>query len=167
MMMVKFPTRDEPLPYIFRFEYELVEAVPVQYKIWAGFARTQAEFAAMKPRWVARMRDSLHDALWDAMQIIDGRQEIVWEIEGDDGSRLGRQDIVELVRQRRWELTANTNYLRGFKRLYHVDRSEIIWLPEHIASFMKVAPIEMQRALILGLHTGQREGDLLRHVGRF
>jgi len=27
---------------------------------------------------------------------------------------------------------------------------------------MKVAPIELQRALILGLHTGQREGDLLR-----
>jgi len=57
---------------------------------------------------------------------------------------------------------ATANYLRGFKRLYHADRSEIIWLPEHIAAFMKVAPIEMQRALILGLHTGQREGDLLR-----
>jgi hypothetical protein len=54
------------------------------------------------------------------------------------------------------------NHLRGFKRLYHVDRSEIIWLPEHIAAFMSVAPIEMQRALLLGLHTGQREGDLLR-----
>jgi integrase len=54
------------------------------------------------------------------------------------------------------------NHLRGFKRLYHADRSEIIWLPEHIAAFMKVAPIEMQRALIIGLHTGQREGDLLR-----
>src|SRR5262245_24638093 len=59
---------------------------------------------------------------------------------------------------------AAANYLRGFKRLYHADRSEIIWLPEHIAAFMKVAPIEMQRALILGLHTGQREGDLLRLV---
>lgn len=57
---------------------------------------------------------------------------------------------------------ATANYLRGFKRLYHADRSEIIWLPEHIAAFMKVAPIEMQRALILGLHTGQREGDILR-----
>jgi integrase len=57
---------------------------------------------------------------------------------------------------------ANANYLRGFRRLYHADRSEIIWLPEHIASFMKVAPVEMQRALILALHTGQREGDLLR-----
>ena len=54
------------------------------------------------------------------------------------------------------------NHLRGFKRLYHADRSEIIWLPEHIAAFMKVAPLEMQRALILALHTGQRQGDLLR-----
>jgi integrase len=53
------------------------------------------------------------------------------------------------------------NHLRGFKRLYHADRSEIIWLPEHIAAFMKVAPLEMQQALIIGLHTGQREGDLL------
>jgi Phage integrase family len=54
------------------------------------------------------------------------------------------------------------NHLRGFRRLYHADRSEIIWLPEHIAAFMKVAPLEMQRALILALHSGQREGDLLR-----
>jgi integrase len=60
----------------------------------------------------------------------------------------------------RGQVTAN--YLRGFKRLYHADRSEIIWLPEHIAVFMNVAPIEMQRALLLALHTGQREGDLLR-----
>ncbi|WP_375791081.1 tyrosine-type recombinase/integrase [Bradyrhizobium sp. vgs-9] len=58
--------------------------------------------------------------------------------------------------------TLTANHIRGFKRLYHVDRSEIIWLPEHIAAFMAVAPLEMQRALILALHTGQREGDLLR-----
>jgi integrase len=54
------------------------------------------------------------------------------------------------------------NHLKGFKRLYHSDRAEIIWLPEHIAAFMKVAPIELQQALLLALHTGQREGDLLR-----
>jgi integrase len=58
--------------------------------------------------------------------------------------------------------TLTANHLRGFKRLYHVDRSEIVWLPEHIAAFMEVASVEMQRALILGLHTGQREGDILR-----
>jgi integrase len=56
----------------------------------------------------------------------------------------------------------DANYLRGFTRLYHQDRSEIIWLPEHIEAFMNVAEVEMQRALILGLHLGQREGDLLK-----
>ena len=56
----------------------------------------------------------------------------------------------------------STNHLRGFKRLYHADRSEIIWLPEHVAAFMGVAPIELQRALILALHSGQRQADLLR-----
>ena len=54
------------------------------------------------------------------------------------------------------------NHIRGFKRLYRSDRSEIIWLPENIEAFMRVAPIELQRALILALHTGQRQGDILR-----
>src|SRR5262249_835477 len=54
------------------------------------------------------------------------------------------------------------NHLRGFKRLYHADRSQIIWPPEYIAAFMAAAPIEMQRAMILALHSGQRQGDLLR-----
>lgn len=56
------------------------------------------------------------------------------------------------------------NHLRGFKRLYHADRAEIIWLPEHITAFMMVAPVEIQRGLILGLHTGQREGEPSRVV---
>jgi integrase len=56
----------------------------------------------------------------------------------------------------------SANHLKGFKRLYHSDRSEIIWLEPHVNAFMQVAPVELQRALILALHTGQREGDLLR-----
>jgi integrase len=56
----------------------------------------------------------------------------------------------------------SANHLRGFKHSYHSDRSELIWLPEHVRSFMAVAPVELQRALILALHTGQRQGDLLR-----
>lgn len=56
-----------------------------------------------------------------------------------------------------------SNHLEGFRRLYGgADRSELIWLPEHVDKFMKVAPLELQRALILALHTGQRQGDLLR-----
>lgn len=56
----------------------------------------------------------------------------------------------------------NANHVAGFRRLYHNDRSDLIWLPEHVSAFMAVAPVEMQRALILALHTGQRQGDLLR-----
>ena len=54
------------------------------------------------------------------------------------------------------------NHLAGFRRLYSSDRSDKIWLPENVAAFMRAAPIEMQRALILALHTGQRQGDILR-----
>jgi integrase len=54
------------------------------------------------------------------------------------------------------------NNLTGFERLYTADRSEKIWLPENIQSFMRAAPVELQRALIVALHTGQRQGDLLR-----
>jgi integrase len=53
------------------------------------------------------------------------------------------------------------NHVAGFRRLHKSDRSELIWLPEHIEAFMKVAPLELQRALILALHTGQRQADLL------
>jgi DNA-binding MarR family transcriptional regulator len=54
------------------------------------------------------------------------------------------------------------NHIAGFRRLHRVDRSELIWLPEHIEAFMRAAPVELQRSLILALHTGQRQGDLPR-----
>jgi len=54
------------------------------------------------------------------------------------------------------------NPLAGFRRIYRADRSEKIWLPEHIAAFQQIAPLPLKNALILALHTGQRQGDLLR-----
>lgn len=54
------------------------------------------------------------------------------------------------------------NHLLGCKLLHSADRSEMIWLPDHIDAFMRAAPLEMQQALIIALHTGQRQGDLLR-----
>lgn len=56
----------------------------------------------------------------------------------------------------------NANVLDGFDRAYQADRSEMIWLPEHVGAFMAVASPEMRLALVLALHTGQRQGDLLR-----
>ena len=55
-----------------------------------------------------------------------------------------------------------TNHVKGFERLYSVDRSELIWTEADIKKFMTGAPVELQRALILAIHTGQRYGDLIR-----
>jgi integrase len=54
------------------------------------------------------------------------------------------------------------NVLDDFERAYKNDRSDIIWLPEHIEVFMQAASPEMQFAMVLALHTGQRQADILR-----
>lgn len=54
------------------------------------------------------------------------------------------------------------NPLEGFERLYDANRSDIIWTEGAISTFMAGAPIELQRAMILAIHTGQRYGDLVR-----
>jgi hypothetical protein len=56
----------------------------------------------------------------------------------------------------------SVNVLDGFERAYASDRSDIVWLPEHIHSFLAVASPEMQLAMVLALHTGQRQGDIRR-----
>ncbi|WP_244544589.1 tyrosine-type recombinase/integrase [Cohaesibacter marisflavi] len=54
------------------------------------------------------------------------------------------------------------NPLESFERVYNSDRADKIWLPSDIERFMSKASIGLQRALILALHTGQRQGDLLK-----
>lgn len=54
------------------------------------------------------------------------------------------------------------NPLKGFERIYDVDRSEMIWTAGDVATFMHSAPLELQQAMILAIHTGQRYGDLIR-----
>jgi integrase len=46
------------------------------------------------------------------------------------------------------------------ERAYRSDRSEMIWLPHHVAAFEPVASAEIRLAMMLALHTGQRQGDL-------
>lgn len=54
------------------------------------------------------------------------------------------------------------NPLEKFERIHRGDRAELIWTEAPIHQFMKNAPVELQRALILAMHTGQRYGDLVR-----
>jgi integrase len=133
------------------FEEKLAESTQAEYR--RMLAAAEAEFGNMPLAALddPRVRKDFLD--WrEKVSRVSGAREA--------DNRLSAVSAMLTWAVDRGQLTAN--YLRGFKRLYHVNRSEIIWLPEHIAAFMNVASIEMQRALILGLHTGQREGDLLR-----
>ena len=51
--------------------------------------------------------------------------------------------------------------LATFRRVYKVDRSEVIWLPAHFEALNAVASPAIKLAAFVALHTGQRRGDLL------
>jgi integrase len=55
-----------------------------------------------------------------------------------------------------------TNPCERGGRLYRGSRADKIWTPEDEAAFLKSAPSHLCLALLLGLWTGQRQGDLLR-----
>lgn len=64
-----------------------------------------------------------------------------------------------------WALNRNfieANHIYKPGRTYHANRSEKIWLPENVSSFLAKATPEIAFALILARDTGQRQGDLLK-----
>jgi integrase len=125
---------------------------------------TQREYRRMLTKAEAKFGDMPIAALEDARV----RQDFMkWRaaVAADSGEREADNRLSVISAMLTWAKENGQvfhNHVVGFRRLHHVDRSELIWLPEHIDAFMKVAPIELQRALILALHTGQRQGDLLR-----
>ena len=125
---------------------------------------TQREYTRMLTKAESRFGDMPLAALRDARvkrDFLDWRETVARTA----GDREADNRLSAISAMLTWAVGRGiftTNNVRGFKRLYHSDRSEIIWLPEHITPFMSTASVEMQRALILALHTGQREGDLLR-----
>jgi integrase len=125
---------------------------------------TQAEYRRLLTKAESTFGDMPVAALEDwrvRKDFLDWREKIA----RDSGLREADYRLSAISAMLTWAVQrgrVSANHLKGFKRLYHSDRAEIIWLPEHIAAFMKMAPIGLQQALLLALHTGQREGDLLR-----
>lgn len=54
------------------------------------------------------------------------------------------------------------NHATRPKKVYKADRSDKLWLPEHLDAFRAAASSEMKLALELALWTGQRQSDLLQ-----
>jgi integrase len=94
------------------------------------------------------------------------RDVIKWHNEfSDEKPREADNRVSILARVLSWATAdgpLDRNVLDGFERAYANDRSDVIWLPEDIEAFLAVASPEMQLAMVLALHTGQRQGDILR-----
>jgi integrase len=82
-----------------------------------------------------------------------------------DKPREADNRVTILARVLSWaasDRSLRVNVLDTFERAYSSDRSEKIWLPEHVEAFMEIASPEMHLAMMLALHTGQRQGDIRR-----
>jgi len=80
------------------------------------------------------------------------------------GLREAENRLTRLARVLAWAFDRGLlrmNVLARWERKYSSDRSEMIWTPDHIEKFNKVAPEDMRLALFVALHSGQRQGDLL------
>ena len=54
----------------------------------------------------------------------------------------------------------SANVLEGYERIYRSDRSEKIWLPDHIAAMQESATTEFWPLFLGALYTWLRQGDL-------
>jgi integrase len=135
-----------------------------QTKQWRRLAdSTKAEYRRIFRFWDAQYGTCPHAALEDKAFRADV---IKWHDKfSEEKPREADNRVTILARVLSWGAKDGplaTNVLDGFERAYTSDRSEIIWLPEHIDAFLEVASPEMQFAMVLALHTGQRQGDIRR-----
>ena len=91
---------------------------------------------------------------------LDYQEEIGRDRPREADNRLTILSAVFSHAKRRGEIPVNP--LEGFERLHHKTRADMIWTEGPIERFMATAPVELQRAMILAMHTGQRYGDLIR-----
>jgi integrase len=126
-------------------------------------ASTQSEYRRVLAFW----EDEYGSCPFAALEEKDFRRDVLrWHDEFSEAKpREADNRVVILARLLSWAAKdgpLSANVLTGVERAYQGDRSDVIWLPEHVEAFNAVASPEMRLALALALHTGQRQGDLLR-----
>jgi integrase len=124
--------------------------------------RTQAEYRRMLAHLEERFGDLPVKALESPKVrgvFIDYQEQIGRETPREADNRMSVLSAVFSYAFDKGRITRNP--IGAFTRLHRADRSDILWTEADIARFMRDAPVELQRVMILALHTGQRYGDLL------
>src|SRR5262249_52654697 len=117
------------------------------------------KFRVIESKWGSAPVSAFNDKQFRT-DVLDWRDEIAKR------ARREADNLVSaLARLGSWALDRgelDRNVLDKVTRVYHSDRADKLWLPNHVDAFIKVAPPEMVAALMLAMHTGQRQGDLRR-----
>jgi integrase len=93
------------------------------------------------------------------------RDFLKWRDTMADRPRTADLHIAVLKRVLSWAVDheiITMNKLAGAGRLHSGDRRELIWQPDQIAALQAAASPQVALAFRMALHTGQRQGDLLR-----
>ncbi|MHA1134539.1 MAG: tyrosine-type recombinase/integrase, partial [Alphaproteobacteria bacterium] len=122
---------------------------------------TQKEYRRMLTAIEAKFGDAPVKAMQDSRfggDALDWRDEIAARKPREADNRMvvfGR--LLSWAKKRH---RISVNVLEGYERLYRSDRSDKIWLPEHIAAMQQAASPEFWPLFLGALHTGLRQGDL-------
>jgi len=93
------------------------------------------------------------------------RHFIAWRDSMAETPRTADMAIGVLKRVLEWAregVLVHTNQAEPISRLHRVDKSDAIWTADELAAFDKHASKELRWAVHLAIHTGLRQGDLIR-----
>ena len=127
--------------------------------------RTRADYADHRPIIEAKWADLPLEALKDKRIKRDARK---WRDNLAEKRGARQADLIYATTRRIVSFGVkdgllDVNHFAGIEAVYAADRSDIIWLPEHIETFWASNPEEsLKLGLIMALNIGRREADLIR-----
>jgi integrase len=153
-----YRNRRTPNPSLFR-------SVIVGYRASQDFKRLRQRTASDYLKHIAKIELAFGDLPLDALDDPRVSRDLLdWRDSMASSPRQADYTWTVLMRLISWARGRGLTTYRPperVERLYHADRADKIWTEEHVAAFMATAPETLQRALVLALETGQRQGDLL------
>jgi integrase len=143
----------------------LFQSVIIGYKTSPEFARLRARTKSDYLKLIAKIEVTFGTLPLDALEDPRVTRDFLdWRDKMTASPRQADYAWMVLMRLISWARGRGLTTWRPperVERLYHADRADKIWSTENVAAFMAAAPVSLQRALVLALETGQRQGDLL------
>jgi integrase len=151
-------TRREPNPSLFR-------SIIMGFKVSEQFKKLRERTKADYLQQIAKIEIAFGDLPLDALNDPRVTRDFFeWRDAMASSPRQADYGWTVLMRLMSWARDRGLTAYRPperIDRLYQVDRSDRTWSEVDIDAFVAVASLQLQRALVLALESGQRQGDLL------